>query len=98
MEETKLPKIKVSTHFINVYEKIAATLKNRNYNLSHSEFIDELIELVSPEKIEEFIETKTPLEFKIKEALSDPQKREALEKLVSNKKRTNQTKLNENQI
>ena len=63
-------------------------MKSRGYNLSHSEFIDDLLSIVSQEKLDDIVDQKTPLEYKIKEALLDPQKRDALEKLVSNKKKS----------
>lgn len=88
MEEVKNQKIKVSHQFIEVYDKISSQLKSRGYNLSHSEFIDDLLSIVSQEKLDDIVDQKTPLEYKIKEALLDPQKRDALEKLVSNKKKS----------
>lgn len=88
-------KLMVSVGLNDVFLKVQDSLMSRGVEIGFLEFSNFLTTLITQDKIDEFIDQMTPLEFKFKEALLDPSKREALEKLLNTKKKNSSLKQNE---
>lgn len=87
MESTKSIKINIALSLHQQFESAANALKARGVKISFIEFSDFLNQLLTTEHIDEFIDMHTPIEHKIKEALLDQSKREAIEKILQAKKK-----------
>ena len=77
-------KVVVTPESYSTLKKVEKTLADRRYDgETISELIDELLSNLSERKLDQFIEKRTPIEYKLESLLKDPEKRADLEKFLS---------------
>lgn len=78
------PRAIISESAVEVFDKVRARLAEREMQgFESAELVDAMIDCVGAQFFDDFIEEKTPLEYKIKLALRDDSKRAEIERLFA---------------
>ena len=86
------PKAIISESALETFERVKARLIEREMSeFNSSDLIDSMIGYVGEQFFDDFVEEKTPLEYKIKIALQDEGKRAEIEKIFSKSQKPRRT-------